>query len=92
MDQRHKYKTETMKFIEENTSETLFDINHRFFCLYLSLKKRQRLSQTSKKLKEFITTKQILQPTLKEITSINKQNCKRKNLTGKGKPGEKLVN
>ena len=26
MDQRHKYKTETMKFIEENTSETLFDI------------------------------------------------------------------
>ena len=63
-----------------------------FSDLSLSLKKRQRLSQTSKKLKEFITTKQILQPTLKEITSINKQNCKRKNLTGKGKPEEKLVN
>lgn len=63
-----------------------------FSDLSLSLKKRQRRSQTSKKLKEFITTKQILQQTLKEITSINKQNCKRINLSGKGKPGEKVVN
>ena len=42
MDQRHKYKTKTMKFIEENMSEILFDMNHRFFCLYLSLKKKQK--------------------------------------------------
>ena len=76
----------------KNYNQENFTWQGYFSDLSLTLKKRQRLSQTSKKLKEFITTKQILQPTLKEITSINKQNCKRKNLTGKGKPGEKLVN
>ena len=76
----------------KNYNQENFTWQGYFSDLSLSLKKRQRLSQTSKKLKEFITTKQILQQTLKEITSINKQSCKRKNLTGKGKPGEKVVN
>ena len=76
----------------KNYNQENFTWQGYFSDLSLSLKKRQRLSQTSKKLKEFITSKHILQQTLKEITSINKQNCKRKNLTGKGTPGEKVVN
>ena len=76
----------------KNYNQENFTWQGYFSDLSLSLKKRQRLSQTSKKLKDFITSKHILQQTLKEITSINKQNCKRKNLTGKGTPGEKVVN
>ena len=76
----------------KNYNQENFTWQGYFSDLSLSLKKRQRLSQTSKKLKEFITSKHILQQTLKEITSINKQNCKRKNLTGKGTPGEKVDN
>lgn len=76
----------------KNYNQENFTWQGYFSDLSLSLKKRQRLSQTSKKLKEFITSKHILQQMLKEITSINKQNCKRKNLTGQGKPGEKVVN